>query len=380
MPGGGSSVELAPPIMPMTVGTSSRNNNGLAPIPQSGAHTPTVDAEGYSVPPPDHAQAPWEQQQPPAGGATSLGDDDDDDVVHSLATPVPDSQFKLSLAPAPIEESDEARAAALAKVQGALLAQPPSAGPTRRGTIARGRRDVRNTTFGMIPDDMPLGQAFGLGAGAGLSLSTAGSTAARNPSRSSTFDTSSLPPAPASPALGPGSGSMVVPSIPTRSSTMMSSVSTHSNSSNIHNPFGSGAATPPVPAIATGSGLRAAITETCNVVSRTGTIVKAMIAGEIAVSLKDVPLAAVQSNGPLRLRIDCFEQLEKVAPNPQFVRPATTQPGEYLLDAVALASARSDKPIVLFKYQLHIGEGKAGQLVPLTAVPQWKCEEDATKL
>lgn len=81
----------------------------------------------------------------------------------------------------------------------------------------------------------------------------------------------------------------------------------------------------------------------------------------------------------LQLRIDKFEQLEKIAPNPQCVRAlSSSQPGEYTVDLTNAPGV--GKPIVLFKYQLHLPPGQADKLVPLSVVPQWKCSPSETKL
>ncbi|KAL7412054.1 Muniscin C-terminal mu homology domain-containing protein [Mrakia frigida] len=354
-------------------GSSNSNANGSSSIP-----APMVDADGFSVPPPDHDKKPWEIE---ANNASLM--DDDSDMNHSSSTNNEVPQLRLAMAPAPIQESEEERRIALAKVQSTLLAQPPSsAGPTRRGTV-RGRRDVRNTMFGGIPDDMPLGQAMGLGA-----FSGAGKPASRNGSIQETADSPTgstfSPPAPSFSPISPTITTATAtngnaPASYERSNTMLSTASTQNSlSSPNHNPFDSN------PSLTQGGGLRAAITETCNVAARGGVIVKAMVAGEIACSLRDVPQSEVDKNGRIHLRIENFEQMMKIAPNPQFVVPAgPDHPGEYFLDSKALAGAASVNPgklVVLFKYQLHISEGKASTLVPVTAVPQWKCEDENTKL
>ena len=363
-----------------------------------------VDADGFSVPPPDHDKKPWEIE---ANNASLM--DDDSDMNHSSSTNNEIPQLRLAMAPAPIQESEEERRIALAKVQSTLLAQPPSSNnPTRRGTV-RGRRDVRNTMFGGIPDDMPLGQAMGLGA-----FSGAGKPASRNGSVQETADSPTgstfSPPAPSFSPISPTiTTNGNAPGFYERSNTMLSTASTQNSlSSPNHNPFDSN------PSLPQGGGLRAAITETCNVAARGGVIVKAMVAGEIACSLRDVPQSEVDKNGRIHLRIENFEQMMKIAPNPQFVVPAgPDHPGEYFLDSKALAGAASVNPgklVVLFKYQLQsvasplpfflsskpsiltrltsffsfflssISEGKASNLVPITAVPQWKCEDENTKL
>lgn len=90
-----------------------------------------VDAEGFSVPPPDHDKKPWEATN------EDLMDDDGD----MLAAPLGEvganqSQLKMAIAPEPIKESEEEQRAALEKMK-STLAAPGLAAPQRRGTIAR---------------------------------------------------------------------------------------------------------------------------------------------------------------------------------------------------------------------------------------------------
>lgn len=337
-----------------------------------------VDSEGYSIPPVNHDQSPWEQNQHVA----NIMDDDDD----SNPPFVPDAQpplANLKLATAPIQETEEERRAALARVQSTLLAPSPG-GPQRRGTLARGRRDVRNTTFGLqgVPDDMPLGQAMAMGAYGGGGRNDGGSLNSRSGSMledqqnqaspiSSSFSTAPLP------------NNITTSGTNVFESPMSASPTTFTPNPN--NPFSNGSPNPILSPSAASSAssstsLGLSISEICNVVARAGLIAKAMVAGEIAIALPLSLPAHMSSTEPLHIRIDAFEQLEKVAPNPQFVRPFSSErAGEYLLDLAALQTAASTRA-VLFKYQLHVGEGKASTLVPINVVPQWKTEDLATKL
>lgn len=219
-----------------------------------------------------------------------------------------------------------------------------------------------------IPDDQPLGLFVGGRSGGSLSAS-------RGTSRAGSMQQVDSPT-----AITPTSGLPPLPLIPAtnRASSMLSSISSHQRT--VGNASAGGASV-------TGSqqGFRSSITETCNVVSRAGTIVRAMVTGQVEATFRDVGQAELARNGKtIKLRIERFEQLEKVAPNPQFVKAlADGQPGEYAVDAEALAGAAAanpDRPVVLFKYQLHIQEGKADRLVPLTVTPQWKCDPTDTKL
>ncbi len=86
----------------------------------------------------------------------------------------------------------------------------------------------------------------------------------------------------------------------------------------------------------------------------------------------------------LHVRIESFEQLEKVAPNPAFLSalPGGGVPGEYLLDVKALLEQGVGMPngaqAVVLKYQLHISEAKKAEYVPLQLHAQWRCEPHQT--
>jgi len=334
-----------------------------------------LDADGFTLPPENRGQAPWER----AGGAPrNLLDDEDDetDGVSPLPTPGANGSFSnapklnMALAPLPIQEDETERQAALQKMQSTLLAKPP-AGPGRKNTI-RGRRDVRNTTFNTLPDDMPLAQALKL-----------------QGQQEDAADRSRMSESPVQEVLATPTGSMFpgAQSQPMGSFTPMApqftgrdnnaAISSPSSMVGSLNPFDQNG-----PAIA-GSGLRATMTETVNVISKGGLVQKAMVTGEICVTMRDLPqYIPINGVGPVHIRLEEFEQLEKVAPNPKYLSQVPETPGEYYLNIELLASAtisQSSRP-VLFKYQLHVGDGRAGEFAPIEVHPQWKTAAGETRL
>lgn len=122
-----------------------------------------------------------------------------------------------------------------------------------------------------------------------------------------------------------------------------------------------------------GSGLRVAITETVNVLSKAGVVQRVMITGEIALSYR--------SNGMgddnLRIRIANFEQFEKAAPNSAYLSPIVDSPGEY---NVSPSLANNSQTATVLKYQLHIAAGTEQSFVPLQVKAMWKCEPTQTKV
>lgn len=258
------------------------------------------------------------------------------DSPESMQQPM-QPKLNMSLAPLPIQETEEEKQAALQMMQSKLLAGGPQA-PTRRSTIARGRRDVRNTTFMQAGDDVPLALAMG-----GLRTGSVQEEPSQTDSPAASSPRPSL-----NPFDSPSVGAL--------------------------SPFATGQATK---APSTGSGLRATINETVNAIIKGGVVQRAMITGEIALSL--VHNAGMPSPGPIHLRLTEFEQLEKVAPNPAFLAQVPDRPGEYLLNSDMLA-AKSGQVQLLLKYQLHVQPGKESDFIPIDVQPSWRCKDGEARL
>lgn len=346
------------------------------------------------MPPPDRHRALWEEpsddlpapiKSTPAGAtvpapstAPSTGfaqnfsesPSGSQENLSSTASSVNQQQPKLNLAlaQAPIQESEEERQAALAKVQQTL--QMPPSQPSRRGTVARGRRDVRNTMFGAP----------------GVALQGSGSSESGSPGPTPTLGSGIGLGSPFSQSNG-GAGA---PPIVTRQS------STSSVGSN--NPFDSPsiAAAPglssSVMATSTDPGLRASMTETINVIMKSGTVSRLQITGEIHLSLRPT---AQSASGPIHIRLNAFESLEKIAPNPAYLAQVPDKPGEYFLNSEVLAAATARGPshtsgagaggaahkgTLLFKYQVHVQPGKETGLIPLLLDPAFSCKEGETRM
>nr|ODN88741.1 hypothetical protein L203_02755 [Cryptococcus depauperatus CBS 7841] len=352
------------------------------------SHAPHVDEEGFSVAPADRHRGPWEDpnlnipvssdmDSPTAtanstnvskmGQATSSTSDasQEDTISPTLQNQQP--RLNLSLAPQPIQESEEERQAALAKMQKTL--QLPPSQPSRRSTIARGRRDVRNTMFAGSTDE---GTIAGAGATAGLAAFASPKFAepeeqlVESP-KSTRFNTQS---------------SFDVPSqSPLVRRTSLSSVSSN-------NPFDSpgtaAAMTPPIVSSSSDHpGLRANMSEHINVIFRNKEIAKFQIAGEIHLSLRPVETASL--TGPIHICLSAFERLEKIAPNPAYLAQVPDKPGEYFLNAEMLAAATTKgapggRGILLFKYVVHVQPGKEFAHLPLILDPAFQCKSGETRM
>lgn len=205
------------------------------------------------------------------------------------------------------------------------------------GTI-RGRRDVRNTVF--IPNTPPQTSAV--------------------PSLGTTQDVSE-PTSPSSPGKHVAS-----PSNATDEHTMSDTTSIRS-SHTLHSISG-----PVAHPELHESGLNASIIETVNAWFSEGAVTKSFVVGELALAF--IPTAET-STDKVRIRLNNFPVLEKVAANPNFIHEqdqSDDKRGEY---EVALASIARPSPTVAFKYQVHINPEDTSAFCPVFFKPAWNLEE-----
>ena len=338
---------------------TDREENLDEPVNRAGLSTPLVDDEGFSVAPADRHRSPWDEPEDniptptlapsaPAQTGGSFGQNFTSSPTASneaLSSSPPMTaatapKLNLALATAPIEESEADREAALQKMQQTLQLQPPQQ-PSRRQTIARGRRDVRNTMFGSPVEE------------------NAGNVVAR--------------PLSSAPIVASPIGN----SFPTPKGrqTSVSSVA----SSNPFDSPGLGAGLPSSFAIQGGSGLRASMIESINAITKNGQVSKLQINGEIHLSLR--PQNPV--SGPIHIRLSDFEKLEKIAPNPAYLAQVPDKPGEYFLNAEVLSTATISSPprgTLLFRYQVHIPVGEEQVALPLIIEPAFRCADGETRM
>lgn len=192
---------------------------------------------------------------------------------------------------------------------------------------------------------------------------------------------------------GSGSGDRMVPLIVSRQTSLSSVTST--------NPFDSPSVSAApglsssVMAPSTEPGLRASMTETINVIMKSGTVSKLQITGEIHLSLR---ASSSSTTGPIHIRLNEFEKLEKIAPNPAYLAQVPDKPGEYFLNSEVLASATArntssnlalapgsgsasaSKGTLLFKYQVHVQPGKETSMIPVVLEPAFSCKEGETRM
>jgi hypothetical protein len=120
-------------------------------------------------------------------------------------------------------------------------------------------------------------------------------------------------------------------------------------------------------------GLNASIIETVNAWFSEGKVTKSSVMGELALAHNVAPGFAADS---LRIRLDNFPVLEKVAANPHFVQETSKDTsdekrGEYDLQ---LGSISRPMPTVAFKYQLHLDPSNSSSYCPVIFKPAWNLQ------
>lgn len=339
-----------------------------------------MDEDGFSVAPADRHRNPWDEPDesvpvevlaPSApisaksGGfapasalspAESIGETTDSSFAPQSSQP----RLNLALATAPIQESEEERIAALEKMQQKLQLQPPQQ-PSRRQTMARGRRDVRNTMFGGVPDS-----------NGGLGASTPVEQLELNSNGTETRLAGLGQPQPNAPNTVSAPAALVSQN----RQLSVSSVSSNNpfDSPGLNSDFASNFAPE------TGTGLRATMLETFNVIMREGKVTRLQINGEIHLSLR-LASADRSTQGPIHIRIGEFERLEKIAPNPSYLAQVPERPGEYFLNAEVLASSSgTPKGTLLFRYQVHVPPGHELNTLPLLLDPAFRAADGETRM
>lgn len=122
-------------------------------------------------------------------------------------------------------------------------------------------------------------------------------------------------------------------------------------------------------------GLNASIIETVNAWFSEGNPTKSSVLGELALAHNPMPGAPADN---LRIRLDNFPILEKVAANPSFVHEpskdgAEDKRGEY---DIQLGSISRPIPTVAFKYQLHLDPTNHSAYCPVIFKPAWNLQEN----
>ena len=126
-------------------------------------------------------------------------------------------------------------------------------------------------------------------------------------------------------------------------------------------------------------GLNSSIVETVSTWFSDGTVNRSFVVGEIALAYNPTQSSADTET----IRLDNFQVLEKIAPNPNFISSAISEKGkekasseeragEYI---VSLSALKRPTPIVAFKYQLHMDPINLAAYSPVLLTPAWQIQD-----
>ncbi|KAK5810224.1 Muniscin C-terminal mu homology domain-containing protein [Linnemannia elongata] len=374
-----------------------------------------VDAEGFSIPPPDHG--PWSD----AGGASSVYDDERSETSSFSQAP---NKMQMEIKKDTVLESNDEARAALERVSSTLK---------QSKTVSRrhpGRREVRSMyqsedtssaynsyhssplstaftpdssreTLGTPPAmNSPGSRAFFNTSASHLQTSTLTPGMARAstlglPASSSPVQSQlshSLPPTPALiVANGSGSSSGLSP-IAVLGTGQPLATEPESTGTSIN---GSSVPTSPISPTHSGALLGAgqpqkwvaSVIEKIHVHAQSGEVSKMMVTGEVILNLEGTEMDPEGSVKKALLRLDQLQSLDKHVPNPAYLSPKEGVEGAYWVNLEALSQAMQQNGVgqghgvVVLKYQVKTTEEDARQrMVPLMIQPAWKCEAHQTSL
>ncbi|KAL4795387.1 Muniscin C-terminal mu homology domain-containing protein [Aspergillus venezuelensis] len=300
----------------------SETVNGFATQENSAAavaNEPRVDSEGFTERPQTIDEITLAQRE---------------------AAGMEDSGLNLTIRDQPIHEDENQAKQAMNDMASQLRLQAQQSGIRRNAGTIRGRRDVRNTVF--IPNTPPQVHA--------------------TPTLATTQDVSE-PTSPASPARHAASLSNA-----TTDEHAMSDTTSIRSSHTLHSISG-----PVAHPELHETGLNASIIETVNAWFSEGAVTKSFVVGELALAYNAT--SGIPSD-KIRVRLNNFPVLEKVAANPNFIHEIQEQSedkrGEY---DIVLASIARPAPTVGFKYQVHINPEDTSAFCPVIFKPAWNMEE-----
>ena len=129
------------------------------------------------------------------------------------------------------------------------------------------------------------------------------------------------------------------------------------------------------------AGLNASIVETVTTSFSEGTVTKSSVVGEVALAYN--PTSEVSASHPDTIRLENFQELEKVAANPAFVTAIVSEKGKERASgedrageySVTLSAIRRHAPTVALKYQLHLDEANPSAYSPVLFTPAWQIQD-----
>ncbi|KAJ5937754.1 hypothetical protein N7454_004096 [Penicillium verhagenii] len=243
-----------------------------------------------------------------------------------------ESGMNLTIRDQPIFEDESQAKQAMDEMANTLRLRAPQSVMRRNAGTIRGRRDVRNTVF----------------------IANPGTELAPNQIAPDAYSPSS--PIRHTPSLSTVTDDHAV----SDTTSVRSGHTTHGQTFSMHPELYE-------------PGLNASIIETVNAWFSEGKVTKSFVTGELALAHNVAPGFAADS---LRIRLDNFSILEKVAANPHFVQETSKDTGdekrgEYNLQ---LGSISRPMPTVAFKYQLHLDQSNSSSYCPVIFKPAWNLQ------
>lgn len=258
---------------------------------------------------------------------------DDITRAHNEAAGLEDSGMNLTIRDQPIFEDESQAKQAMDDMANTLRLRAQHSGIRRNAGTIRGRRDVRNTVFVANPG------------------------------------TDLAPTQPATDQYAPSSPVRHTPSLSTATDDhAMSDTTSVRSGHTAHSQMASAHPELYEP------GLNASIIETVNAWFSEGNVTKSSVVGELALAHN---IAPGYSADTMRIRLENFPVLEKVAANPHFVQEAgkgaaDEKRGEYDLQ---LNSISRPMPTIAFKYQVHLDPSNPSTYCPVIFKPAWNLQE-----
>lgn len=227
----------------------------------------------------------------------------------------------------------------------------------------RGRRDVRNTIF--VPNPEPPLLVTEPSGASEASLSAATGTSAPGVASAGAAAADVY-------ADQPTASPIKAPALIAEERTLSDTTSVHSAQSlgtmvhhpEMHEP-----------------GLNASIFETVSAWFSGGTVTKSFIIGEVALAYNGSQFTTDTE----MIRLDHFQVLEKIAPNPSFVSsaPASEEEKERATTSdegagqyrISLSAIKRPTPVVAFKYQLHLDPSNLTAYSPVLLTPAWQIQD-----
>ncbi|KAJ5917382.1 hypothetical protein N7466_010936 [Penicillium verhagenii] len=243
-----------------------------------------------------------------------------------------ESGMNLTIRDQPIFEDENQAKQAMDEMANTLRLRAPQSVMRRNAGTIRGRRDVRNTVF----------------------IANPGTELAPNQMAPDAYSPSS--PIRHTPSLSTVTDDHAI----SDTTSVRSGHTTHGQTFSMHPELYE-------------PGLNASIIETVNAWFSEGKVTKSFVTGELALAHNVAPGFAADS---LRIRLDNFPILEKVAANPHFVQETSKDTGdekrgEYNLQ---LGSISRPMPTVAFKYQLHLDQSNSSSYCPVIFKPAWNLQ------